>query len=255
MKSAIRNSFIVVIATLALLEIALQVFDPFGLVYLDDIRYMYSVAQPAPNGFKLPDGVTKFSHWQATIKDGRRVLPDSVATGRTVYFIGDSVTFGYGVEDSETWVNLLAREFGLNAINTAYPAFNRDNITLSLLGVPKGACVVYLAISNDAEPPVFWRNRPYFRDVRLPSLINALTPKPLGDVRFSDYWLSEIEKVSADYRLLQFQANYDFGTGARVVDTSNYGAVSWYDKHFSALGNVAFFEAVKEDFEQWVKGC
>lgn len=255
MKNAIRNSFIVVIATLTLLEIALQVFDPLGQGYFDDLRYMYSVSEPAPNGFKLPDGVTTFSHWQATIQNGRRVAPDSVPTGQTVYFIGDSVTFGYGVEDGETWVNLLAKEFGLNAINTAYPAFNRENITLSLLDIPRGACVVYVAISNDAEPPVFWRKRSYYRDVRIFNLWGDLFLSPAPLTMFTPYWLAQIESIKTDYRLLDFQLAHDFGTGGRVIDTSAYSSVSWVDKHFDAQGNRRFFNAIKDDFGQWVKGC
>ena len=81
--------------------------------------------------------------------DHERVTPDSVP-GCRVVFLGDSVTFGRGVNDEETFVNLLARDLQIEAINTGVDAYNSRNV-LNTLHDYEADLFVWLIYKNDDD--------------------------------------------------------------------------------------------------------
>ena len=72
---------------------------------------------------------------------------------RSVAF-GRSVTFGYGVDDAETWVNLVAREFpDWHVINEAYPGWSIKNLEGAWEMHPDADMIFVLTITNDSDEP------------------------------------------------------------------------------------------------------
>ncbi len=144
-----------VLLSLLLLE-GLLSFDPVGLRYIRDYKTLTDHLIPAPAGYTYAPGVYTLSRSVVTMRpDGTRLVPDSApdATPAPLAFIGDSVTFGLGVSDDQTFVNLIARALpAMRVINAGLPAFNVVNIRRSLTTLPADARVVYLITDNDADP-------------------------------------------------------------------------------------------------------
>lgn len=139
------------------LEILLQVFDPWGAV-----RYFTS-GGPSLDSYillgerpVLPAGEYRFSNWSAQINpDHSRFVPDNGNGACTIAFVGDSVTFGLGVDDADTWVNLLAGNHpDWNTLNLGVAGYNSAAVRLSIAASPADA-YVYLISNNDAEAQIF----------------------------------------------------------------------------------------------------
>jgi len=155
---------VVIFVTFLLLEIALYNLDPLGITrYYHGLGVLSNMLIPTEQGYKLPDGEHDMGHWVATIRDGVRVVPDTNETAQqTLVILGDSVAYGVGVNDNETFVNLIARELQeWHVINTAQGGYTMGNIERTLALYPDADCVIYLAIENDAEPIRPFRNTPY----------------------------------------------------------------------------------------------
>jgi len=68
-------------------------------------------------------------------------------------FVGDSVTFGLGVSDDQTFVNLVAAQLpGVRVIDAAMPAFNINNVRRMVDLQPPDARIVYMITDNDSDP-------------------------------------------------------------------------------------------------------
>src|SRR5688572_6915252 len=93
-----------------LLETLLRFVDPWGAVtYFTAGGPTLDLYIPYGERDVLPAGVYSFPIWTAHINpDHTRLVPDNAAGNCRIAFVGDSVTFGLGVDDAETWVNLLA---------------------------------------------------------------------------------------------------------------------------------------------------
>lgn len=149
-----------VLITVAVVEGGLRLFDPWGaLRYYSDQAALYRsfIADPQ-NGYHPLPGVYQFSNWQATIlPDGSRRVPDSQPNGCTVVFVGDSLTYGIGVNDADTWVNLLARSLSIHAINAGVYSYNAERVRDRLVVYPGAALFIYLFIGNDGDPDPDWQ--------------------------------------------------------------------------------------------------
>jgi hypothetical protein len=77
-----------------------------------------------------------------------RIVPDSGA-GCTVLFTGDSVTWGWGVDDSETFANLIAGELGVRATNGAMFGYSSEDVAAALDFFDDYDLAVYLIFPND----------------------------------------------------------------------------------------------------------
>jgi len=133
------------------IEIALRLIDPFGVVYFDRIQqYDRYLIEDIARGYVMGAGIYDFEDWQATINiRHERVTPDSGA-GCRVVFLGDSVMFGWGVNDNETLVNRLAAILDIEAVNTGTNGYNIEQVAATLRAYAADA-FVYLAIGNDAD--------------------------------------------------------------------------------------------------------
>lgn len=149
-------ALIIVGITLVLIELSLRLIDPWGLIYFDDVvkasGEMFVV--DSQRGYGLRDGTFRYSRWQGRIEDGLRVvLETDTESDCTLAFLGDSVTFGGGVNDDQTWVNQVARELpGVHVRNYGVPRYNSTNVLYTRQAYPDHAAYIYAIFNNDSEP-------------------------------------------------------------------------------------------------------
>jgi hypothetical protein len=160
-KSARRRFIAVLIGILLALltgEALLAWFDPLGFVYFRDQAYLSSQIVPDVRGYGFRPGSYPLSFALTILPDGTRAVPDTdESAGATLVFVGDSVTFGYGVDDDQTWVNRVARELpGVHIVNAGVSGYNSTNVLRTVAQYPDADALVYLIVNNDAEP----ENRP-----------------------------------------------------------------------------------------------
>lgn len=132
--------------------------DPLGLVtWRYTFRAQHEAMMIHPTGFAYTTGEHWFHAYYATIlADGSRLVPDTNTQGDcTIVFIGDSVTYGQGVGDSDTFVNILARNFpNVRFINTGRSAYSAGNVLLAK-AYYAGDGYIWMLIGNDAEETFF----------------------------------------------------------------------------------------------------
>lgn len=154
MKRSLVVSLVSILLCIGALEAMMRVFDPFGVIYFDDIGYLWSTRRADASGYShIPGTYTLGDRFTFTIMpDGNRLTPGRWKGGPRVTFIGDSQTFGYGVNDAETWVSRVASALRIDALNVARSGYNIENIATQLESI--SGCVVWLTISNDPGAPV-----------------------------------------------------------------------------------------------------
>jgi hypothetical protein len=150
---AVLWTFVVVIFGL---ELILRTLDPLGIFHAyNDLVILHETMVSHPRrGYSLPPGEIQFTNWLATMTaDQTRLVPDTNPEAScTIAMVGDSLTFGQGVEDDETFTNLLAMQYpNVYFINTGIIGYNIHNVLSTIRDIEADA-YVYLLISNDAEP-------------------------------------------------------------------------------------------------------
>ena len=144
---------------LLMLELLLFAFDPWGMRYFNDLETIGNdiFTPDDQRGYIMPDGEYELSHWQATIDDGARALPTTAtpAATCTLAILGDSVAFGYGVDDADVWLAHLAEAFpAVRFVNYAVPRYNSTNVLQTLQTYPTADAYLYLVVNNDVVPAI-----------------------------------------------------------------------------------------------------
>ncbi len=160
-RRVVLASCITFLMTFTILELGLRLFDPWGARrYFADQAFLYSrfTSDPQRGYYALP-GMYQFSNWQADIlPDTSRRVPDSAISGCKVVFVGDSITFGWGVNDAQTWINLVARHVPTaQLINAGTFSYNAERVRASLAAFPDAAVYIYFAVDNDGDPDPNWQ--------------------------------------------------------------------------------------------------
>lgn len=105
----------------------------------------------SPRGYVLPAGTYHYSNWTATTDSaGNRSVPASRPHACRIAILGDSVAFGFGVDDADTFATVLAGEVDAQIINAALTGYTSENVLKTLYDVPADG-YVYLAILNDDD--------------------------------------------------------------------------------------------------------
>jgi hypothetical protein len=119
------------------------------------------------------------------------------------------VTFGYGVDDDQTWVDLIARALpNVHVVDAGVSGFNATNVLRTRALYPDAQALVYLIINNDA----YAENRPKFDQIRpaaamswlevyLLNLPDYLFP-PAEEASDLPRYLDEVRQINADGRVL-----------------------------------------------------
>lgn len=149
-------SLLTLIITLLLIDFGLSLFDPLGVkTYFYDLDQLFAnAALDAKRGYTIRAGAYQFRHWQATIlNDTTRLVPASRESGKLcrIVFVGDSVTFGHGVNDDQTWVNLVSQDYpNVTFINAGVNGYNASNVLATVQQIEADG-YFYTLIDNDAS--------------------------------------------------------------------------------------------------------
>ena len=146
---AFRDIFLTGIITLGVLEIALALIDPLGMAFFAKVDWLDQFLGRANGSYSLSAGTYDMSGWRVTMNETpTRIVPDSGA-GCKVLFTGDSVTWGLGVNDDQTFANLIARELDVRATNGAMFGYSSEDVAASLNFFDDYDLAVYLIFPND----------------------------------------------------------------------------------------------------------
>jgi hypothetical protein len=86
---------------------------------------------------------------------GRRAIPANPGAPRTIFFFGDSFTFGHGVENDQTALSIIARALGprANVVNYGVMAYGLEQMFLRLRAasdeIHSGDIVIFSPVSRD----------------------------------------------------------------------------------------------------------
>ncbi len=146
-----------IILTLTFIEGSLRTFDSWKAGKLADDMRIISMGYDTDvrRGYVLSPGHYQFADWQATIlPDVTRLVPDTnLSVSCQLVLLGDSVTFGLDLNDSDTWANLLARQLpDVQIVNTGVNGYSIDNV-LWTRPLYRADAYLYLLIGNDIEYP------------------------------------------------------------------------------------------------------
>ncbi len=139
---------------LLLVEGILVALDPLGVRVYDDWLPLFQAVVAHPiRQYVLKPGRYSLSYGPVTVApDHTRVVPDSQGGPCVIVFVGDSMVFGLGVKDSDTWINRLARNLpGTTLVNAGMFGYNSEQIRWTLALFPDAAVLVYLVYGNDDE--------------------------------------------------------------------------------------------------------
>lgn len=144
-------------------ELALQALDPLRVKpYFADLDALFATMQAdATRVYVHTPGVYTFSNWRATINaDSTRLVPDTTPQDCTIALVGDSATFGHGVNDAETWANQLARRYpAVEILNTGVNGYNIQQVQATIAAVSADG-YLYAMISNDADAVLEYPRKP-----------------------------------------------------------------------------------------------
>ncbi|HVU12504.1 MAG TPA: hypothetical protein VHD90_14575 [Phototrophicaceae bacterium] len=266
MRTARRNLIVLLIGVLLALllgEGLLGWLDPLGFAYYRDQSDLGALLIPDPRGYNFQAGTHKLREFTFTLlPDGTRAVPDTnLAAPKTLVFMGDSVTFGYGVNDQQTWVDLVAKALpDVHVIDAGVSGYNSANVLRTLAQYPQADALVYLIINNDAEP----ENQPDFAHVHaayqpswialyLLNLPEYLSPVSADqEIAQSDVprYLSDLRQILADQRVLALgfddaftQMTIKAGYPVSVIERGT-DRVSPADGHPGVRGNQAIARQV-----------
>jgi hypothetical protein len=152
--------------TLLGLDFLLWHLDPLGMRALGyNIIKLAQYVQPHPTGYMYPPNTYELEYYRVTIvDDGKRAVPDSGSGDCVIAFVGDSMTWGQGVNDDETFANLLAINFpNVTIWNTARGGYGVENVA-ALIDHYEADGYIWLVYFNDAIPfltltPVYNQHR------------------------------------------------------------------------------------------------
>lgn len=146
---------LMVIITFGMIEAMLYFLDPLGVVtYLHSFTMLEVTTLPSETGYTFPVGEHQMLNYTYTINqdESRRVPSSNSNADCTIAAIGDSLTFGMGIEDDETWVNLLAQHYpDVEFLNYGRPVFAAENVLRSYNAYPADA-YIWLIVDNDDFP-------------------------------------------------------------------------------------------------------
>lgn len=247
-------------------EFLLSTFDPLGINrYEEDLHRYFNHVVDGNGLVVLPDGELHFANWKATIEDGARVTATQPGNCH-IAFMGDSVTFGLGVNDSDVWVNLLARSYAkqthpdVEIHNYAYPGYNAGNLSAAFQRIEADG-YVYFVIENDSEPPLqprAPRPAPHLWTLQRYVLFLALMYRHANyQPLVTDEFKSFLEQLPENTLVIGFKGEVLAGYAAEhhgaILVEPYTERVSMADGHANAAGNRQIYAAVQPYVEAFIR--
>jgi hypothetical protein len=160
--------------------------DPLGIVVsVHGNHAFHAVMMADATGYRLQSGTHRFHSYTATIlTDGSRAVPATNTDATcTIAAIGDSMTFGQGVNDAETWINRLAAQYpDVHFINPARPDYSAANIALLQSAYPADGYLWLLIFNDNLEPYAYTGVQPAH-------------PYPPATALYRDWFLSRLQRI------------------------------------------------------------
>jgi hypothetical protein len=144
---------VILLLSLVLLEGVLWFIDPLGIAtYVTDLSLMVTIANA--EGYTLAPGRHELRYWSYTIDEsGNRVMPVRGDNGCTIAFVGDSITFGQGVNDEDTFAYKFASANpDVQFINRGKIAYNIANISASVANTAADGYIYFVSDNDDGLP-------------------------------------------------------------------------------------------------------
>ena len=250
-----------VILVLLMLDTLLWQLDPLGIhAYFYGQYQQQFVMGMASHGYNLQSGAHNFGSFIVTVgASGNRIVPDTNRYADCVIAaIGDSVTFGYGVQDNETFVNILARAYpDIQWRNVARSGYSARNIALLQDAYPANG-YLWLIINNDHYPK--W-DYTITTPSRFPSATNLYLEhglsKPKAPVLdWNTYWQAVADITAHETLVFGFE-----GESPAIETSEQYPVyfipaytdfVSVYDTHPNAAGHQQIADSMMPFLEPFI---
>ena len=251
---------IIVIVSLVATDAALAVLDPLGFWrYYNDMRAFRARSWPHDARYYVPaPGVYEMAGWtyRVDMPDYVRYTPASHPDADcTVVALGDSVTFGWGVNDAETWPNLYAQATGCRVINTANVGYDVWAVEAAHRAFPDADRYIYLLIYNDAGRGDGMQFEPLGGAGALGLYVYLLRAarETVAPVVIPDDFWQAYDALAADDRVTIYGfrdgglAEQVAATGRRITLLEPYTSrISWADAHPDAAGQREIARSIAE---------
>jgi hypothetical protein len=244
------------------IEAGLQVVDPWNVKAARSGNLVLHFVDNE-RGYSLPPGEYNREYGAVTInRDLTRVVPDSNENGRRLIFLGDSVTFGVGVDDGETFVNLLAQRLAAHTVNAAFTGHNITYIQRSFeMYADPDALLAWLVIENDTglehdfpedlkHPPNVFGFEPLLLRYWLQTTAVDATPRDV------DNFYRRMDAITGEYDNLILFA-FDDEWGRALAGRYDVNLIPWYTSHISranshpdVLGHVEVADSMQPILER-----
>lgn len=258
MKLVFRIMFVIGLSLL-LLEGIFRFVDPFGYHrYFTDLRlFVENLVDDDEMGIMPLPGQYQFSNWILTIReDGRRVVADTSSADCTLAFMGDSVTFGWGSDDTVNFVNRYAAEHdNVFVTNGAMNGYNIDQIADRFEAIEADA-YVYLVTYNDDKPPYGINPISQVSALYL-YMAQRLIFVPYQDQPIIDGFTESLNQLVSrdDTLVIGFDGHLlteDVVDAGGVAVEPYTSRLSQADEHPDALGHEQIYEVIRPLVEQHV---
>lgn len=247
---ALAASLIGLVLAITAVEVALRVFDPLGLRFDSDFAnyrahaLQYDWEQKPPAAVDLDGRLYRHkpnldldlgSYRLRTSSLGLRspeVAPQPPAGTFRILLLGDSVAYGWGVDDEVTFARRLETEWNatqparrIEVINTGHPMYdsNQEEATLREVGLSLRPDLVLLVyVVNDIEPT---------RDI-VEELMTGKKPHPEEDVVVpDDFWSAAASRIApmlpATARLLGLRSDLEARIQRALPPGVKYRPETW----------------------------
>ena len=254
------------IVTFGLTELLLKVVDPWGAdAYFYDIFSMFAAYVPENGYYTLPDGTYEFRHWSATMAEQQRVTPATAAEAACrIVVVGDSMAYGYGVNDDETWVNHLAdKNPEVRFENYGVVAASSQNIRARVERLDTDG-IIYLFFRNNRKDPITIPERQSGYQSSLGAYLyyvqvatsDASAP-PLSPDALSERFLEDMQYLSSVDNLLMlgfddWLSNYVADEYGLTIIPDFEEAISLADAHPTAAEHVKIAENMQPHVETFI---
>ena len=201
MKKLLKRLAIVLVGlflAVVCVEVLTRVFDPFGISHFINMkRYRSDLCEVRPGSDRLfahlPNEHMELHGWEIRtdsngLRGPERSSPKPQGT-RRMMFVGDSVTFGWGVELEGTFVHMIGEELNKNS-DTVWETINAGHLfhdstqergVVEEVGLSYEPDVVFLVfVANDTHPTA-----------------QMLLPATERPVKFTEEDVAEIERRAA----------------------------------------------------------
>lgn len=233
----------------------LKFVDPLGIhAYSQWIHWTQANRLPHASGFVHPTGTYTIAGSTLTIgDDGLRVVPETNTDADcTVALIGDSVAFGFGVSDDETFAYHLTQALpNVHIINASRQGYDGNNLIWAVETV-EADIYIYVMVVNDSQPATGIYPMPPLPNVlsqHIAYFVARSRHAPTYDYENFEAVMDTMQSVDA----LVFDAT---GGSPLVAVAETYTDVipldrtppeyriSYADSHPSALGHQAIAETI-----------